>query len=85
MVSVAEWFRRKIVVLVYGGSIPFRHPITGTVVGSSERDRNSGRGSTGSDIYPGGEIWLDALDLGSSAVRHEGSSPSRGTNTTRSL
>lgn len=36
-------------------------------------------------INPGGEIWLDALDLGSSAVKHEGSSPSRGTNTTRSL
>ena len=26
MVSVAEWFRRKIVVLVYGGSNPFGHP-----------------------------------------------------------
>ena len=26
MVFVAEWFRRKIVVLVYGGSIPSEHP-----------------------------------------------------------
>ena len=26
MVSVAEWLRRKIVVLVYAGSIPVRHP-----------------------------------------------------------
>lgn len=34
MVFVAEWFRRKIVVLVYGGSIPFEHPITGFVVES---------------------------------------------------
>ena len=32
MVSVAEWFRRKIVVLVYAGSNPVRHPITGIVV-----------------------------------------------------
>ena len=85
MVSVAERFRRKIVVLVYAGSNPVGHPITGIVVDSLERDRSSGRGSTDGDIYPGGEIWLDALDLGSSAVRHEGSSPSRGTNTTRSL
>ena len=51
MVSVAEWFRRKIVVLVYAGSNPVRHPITGTVVGSLERDRNSGLGSAGSDIF----------------------------------
>ena len=26
MVFVAEWFRRQIVVLVYGGSNPFKHP-----------------------------------------------------------
>ena len=51
MVSVAEWFRRKFVALVYAGSNPVRHPITGTVVGSLERDRNSGRGSAGSDIF----------------------------------
>lgn len=51
MVSVAEGLRRKIVVLVYAGSNPVRHPITGIVVNSSERDRNSGRGSAGGDIF----------------------------------
>lgn len=51
MVSVAERFRRKIVVLVYAGSNPVRHPITGIVVDSLERDRNSGRGSAGGDIF----------------------------------
>ena len=32
MVSVAEWFRRKFVELVYDSSILFWHPITGFVV-----------------------------------------------------
>lgn len=51
MVFVAEWFRRKFVALVYTGSSPVRHPITGIVVDSSERERNSGRGSAGGDIF----------------------------------
>ena len=50
MVSVVEWLRRKIVVLVYAGSNPVRHPITGVVVDSLERDRSSGRGSADGDI-----------------------------------
>lgn len=58
MVSVAEWFRCKIVVLVYTGSIPVRHPITGIVVDSLERDRNSGRGSAGGDFLVEGKQTL---------------------------
>ena len=73
MVSVAEWLRCKIVVLVYAGSIPVRHPITGIVVDSLERGRSSGRGSAGGDFLVEGKqlknnplvFWLIQTHKGS--------------------